>query len=150
MCITSFSAEFLILLPYSEKTRTCEVVIIIFLSVLNRRRFLLWAPRKVRIPSMPSLGCSFPSSFMSQSRGIMTTLAEASSDVDPHLPRDMSPKAASPPTIIPYSWSQDTHYCWIIKHQTPRKKGIPVPYASTRYPTILELSSIHMTFKLSY
>lgn len=50
----------------------------------------------------------------------------------------------------PASWSWDIYYYWFMKHQTPRKKGIPPPYASTRYPTILQLSSTHMTFKLSY
>lgn len=65
----SFQTQILRLSPPSEETQKCDVFII-FLFILKRRTFfLLWAPRRVKIPPVPSLGCPFPSSFVSKGRG---------------------------------------------------------------------------------
>lgn len=65
----SFWTQILRLSSPSEETQKCDVFII-FLFILKRRTFfLLWAPRRVKIPPVPSLGCPFPSSFVSKGRG---------------------------------------------------------------------------------
>lgn len=110
-----------------------------------------WAPRRLEIPSMPSLGCPFSPAlclkagkYTQADRGLlwdltfpeMCTLKPAFSSYHNSI------------RLPPSSGKRYTAYWQIMRHQRRRNKAFPLPTLSPD-AQVSHLSSTHMTFKLS-
>lgn len=109
--------------------------------------FPFWSQRRVKIPSMTSLGCPFPSSFMSKGRGNIPMWAETSSSrrCEPWSQRSL-PLVFLHACHLPQS--RDIAYCWIMRHQRARDTASHLPMLLPD-SQLSHLSSTLVSFKLS-
>lgn len=110
-----------------------------------------WAPKRVEIPSMPSLGCPFSPAlclkagkYTQVGRGLLWDLT---------FPEMCTLKPAFPSYhnsihLPPSSGKRYTAYWQVMRHQRPRTTAFHLPVLSPD-AQVSHLSSTHMTFKLS-
>lgn len=148
--VASFWAEFLILLPHWGNSEMWSI----------DHRFPLWAegeisppwaPRRLEIPSMPSLGCPFsPAQCLKAGKYTQTDRGLLWDLTFPEM-CTLKPAFSSYHNSIclpPSSGKRYTAYWQIMRHQRRRNKAFHLPTLSPD-AQVSHLSSTHMTFKLS-